>query len=380
MISKKRIVAYTLMSLVIFFIILLIIDSKYPEAIGDSWLVIHNFLQFIGEVFIFIFYYELPEFLFWNFIIMIGLMLTYIIAYNLTKKRRVGGSITCIMCMICWLIQFELIIIWGFLGLIINPTWAIQWKLILLIAFIPLFFLFIFIMSVLSDTLTFWADIIKDRREYSKLRYRIEKKNNVKLIHIDTEATRINTISSAIVYLLIEDVLHKEGESNAISRFIRSIITNILYEIATHFNFWPRFKNKIFRFVGMKIGRDCVISQFTRVDGLLPNLITIEDHTIIGVSSNLITHTFLDRGNLRAFLYGPIKICKFARIAANVTITPGVTIGEGAVVAAGSLVNKDIPPYTLVGGVPAEIIKKLDPETYLPRIEKDQWLRSKYFK
>ncbi|NVM28797.1 MAG: acyltransferase [Candidatus Helarchaeota archaeon] len=133
----------------------------------------------------------------------------------------------------------------------------------------------------------------------------------------------------------------------------------------------------LFRFVGLKIGRDVLISQFTRVDGLLPHLVTLEDHTAIGTSSNLITHTFIDRGDIRAFLYGPIKICKFARIGSNVTITPGVTIGEGAVVAAGSLVNKDVPPYTLAGGVPAKIIKELDPETYRARIEKDAALRSK---
>lgn len=44
-------------------------------------------------------------------------------------------------------------------------------------------------------------------------------------------------------------------------------------------------------------------------------------------------------------------------IGANSTILKGVTIGEGAVVAAGSVVNKDVPPYSIVGGVPAKVIK-----------------------
>lgn len=44
-------------------------------------------------------------------------------------------------------------------------------------------------------------------------------------------------------------------------------------------------------------------------------------------------------------------------IGANSTILKGVTIGEGAVVAAGSVVNKSVPPYSVVGGVPAKVIK-----------------------
>jgi len=300
------------------------------------------------------------------------LVVIFFIGYNTMKKRRVGGTIVTIMCVIGWLIQIELFIIWGLFGLISNPDWPIQWKLILLSVSIPLLFLFSFLLSILSDLISFWIDIIKERHDYSQLRYRIETENNIKMIHIDTDATQLHTIWSAAIYILIDDVLNKEIGPGAISRFIRSIVTNIFFEIATHFMFWPRFKNKIYRFIGLKIGQDCVISQYTKVDALLPNLITLEDNTAIGVSCNLITHTFRDRGGFRTFLYGPIRICKYARIASHVTITPGVTIGEGAVVATGSLVNKDVPPYTMVGGVPAKKIKEIDPETYHSRIEKEK--------
>ena len=55
----------------------------------------------------------------------------------------------------------------------------------------------------------------------------------------------------------------------------------------------------------------------------------------------------------------PIRICDKAWIGMNVIILKGVTVGEGAVVAAGSVVTKDVPAWTVVGGNPAQVIKKL---------------------
>ena len=52
---------------------------------------------------------------------------------------------------------------------------------------------------------------------------------------------------------------------------------------------------------------------------------------------------------------------KNAWLGMNVTICPGVTIGEYAVVAAGAVVTKDVPDHAVVGGVPAKVIKYLDP-------------------
>ncbi|MBR5521341.1 MAG: sugar O-acetyltransferase [Oscillospiraceae bacterium] len=58
----------------------------------------------------------------------------------------------------------------------------------------------------------------------------------------------------------------------------------------------------------------------------------------------------------------PIVIEDYVWIGANVTVMPGVTIGKHSVVAAGSVVTKDVPPDVIVGGAPAKIIKKLDIE------------------
>ena len=57
---------------------------------------------------------------------------------------------------------------------------------------------------------------------------------------------------------------------------------------------------------------------------------------------------------------GPIVIGKHVWLASKVTVLQGVTIGDFAVVAAGSVVTKDVPPYAVVGGVPAKVLRYLD--------------------
>ncbi|MBR5953815.1 MAG: sugar O-acetyltransferase [Methanobrevibacter sp.] len=63
------------------------------------------------------------------------------------------------------------------------------------------------------------------------------------------------------------------------------------------------------------------------------------------------------RGNLCP---SPIKIGNKVWIGSNATILPGVTIGDGAIIAAGAVVTKDVSKKTVVGGVPARLIKKID--------------------
>ena len=58
-------------------------------------------------------------------------------------------------------------------------------------------------------------------------------------------------------------------------------------------------------------------------------------------------------------LTAPVRICARAWIGAKAIIFPGVTVGEGAVVGAGSVVTKDVPPMTVVAGVPAKVIKQI---------------------
>jgi acetyltransferase-like isoleucine patch superfamily enzyme len=86
--------------------------------------------------------------------------------------------------------------------------------------------------------------------------------------------------------------------------------------------------------------------------------ITIEDNVQVGPRVNITSENHpLDPDNRKSLDLKPVLIKANAWIGAGATILPGVTVGENAVVAAGAVVNKDVPANTVVGGVPAKIIK-----------------------
>jgi acetyltransferase-like isoleucine patch superfamily enzyme len=88
--------------------------------------------------------------------------------------------------------------------------------------------------------------------------------------------------------------------------------------------------------------------------------ITIEDDVLIGPKVNLITENHpLNPNDRKSLICKPIVIKRNAWIGAAATILPGVTIGENSVVAAGALVTADVPPNTVVGGIPAKNIKNI---------------------
>lgn len=91
--------------------------------------------------------------------------------------------------------------------------------------------------------------------------------------------------------------------------------------------------------------------------------ITIGDGSLIGHNVVLATinHDLNPRNN-RKNHYAPITIGNHVWIGSNATILPGVIIGDWAVVAAGAVVTKDVPAYTVVGGVPAKVLKAIENE------------------
>jgi len=103
--------------------------------------------------------------------------------------------------------------------------------------------------------------------------------------------------------------------------------------------------------------------------------ITLGDNVLIGPKVNLVTINHpVDPALRRSTYCAPIVIKKNAWLGVSVSVMPGVTIGENAIVAANSVVTKDVAANTLVGGIPAKVIKTID-EAIAADAEKRQALQ-----
>ena len=125
---------------------------------------------------------------------------------------------------------------------------------------------------------------------------------------------------------------------------------------------WNRARIQMQRWRGVNIGKNVHIGTDVILDYPYPYFITIEDGTSLAGNDYVLAHsTPLEyHKNCVESYVAPVIIHRNVWVGINVTILPGVEIGEGAIIAAGSVVNKDVPANTLVGGVPAKIIKKLN--------------------
>lgn len=118
------------------------------------------------------------------------------------------------------------------------------------------------------------------------------------------------------------------------------------------------------RWRGVKIGKGVYIGHEVMFDRVFTDQISIGDNTSVGDRTIITAHANIPSDTILKKLY-PRKISKTTIgkgvwIMPNVTIIPGVVIGDESVIATGSVVTKDVPPRTLVGGVPAKVLKDLN--------------------
>jgi len=113
---------------------------------------------------------------------------------------------------------------------------------------------------------------------------------------------------------------------------------------------------------GASIGRRCKVSSHTFIcEG-----VALEDGVFVGhgvmFTNDLFPRAVAGDGTMQTdadWTVVPTRVKAGASIGSNATIVAGITIGEGAMVGAGAVVTKDVPPYTVVAGVPARVLRRV---------------------
>ncbi len=116
-------------------------------------------------------------------------------------------------------------------------------------------------------------------------------------------------------------------------------------------------KNWLYKtFLGMEIGKETSFALMVMLDVMFPEKISVGRNTVIGYNTTILAHEYL----IKEYRLGAVEIGTEVMIGANTTILPGVKIGDGAIVSAGTLVHKDVPDGAFVGGNPMRIIYTKD--------------------
>ncbi len=132
------------------------------------------------------------------------------------------------------------------------------------------------------------------------------------------------------------------------------VVVNFLVIYACRFLPSLALKRALLRLLGMKVGRNVSIGLGATFDIFFPELIEIGDNSVIGYNAAILAHEFL----VHEWRRGRVRIGRDVMLGAKCLVLPGVEIGDGATIAAYSLVNRDVPPGAFAAGVPARVRRR----------------------
>ena len=148
---------------------------------------------------------------------------------------------------------------------------------------------------------------------------------------------------------------YEETQKRTLGQKLRKI-RNTIYMLLAYSCPNNKMRQWMHRRRGVHIGKNVYLGMFCFLDNLHPEYIYIEDNASINAGTMILTHFNPMKRYAAVFQaqMAPVLIKEGAIVAVRSTIMPGVSIGKNSVVSAGSVVEKDVPDYTMVKGVPAK--------------------------
>jgi acetyltransferase-like isoleucine patch superfamily enzyme len=127
-----------------------------------------------------------------------------------------------------------------------------------------------------------------------------------------------------------------------------------------------KLRPSLMRRMGCKVGKGCFIGDHVRIDQGHADMITLEDSVSVASGTRLLchqrdfTHYYVGSDYMKlGYTIKPVVLKKGCLVGMESFVMPGVTVGEGAIVGAGSLVAKDIPAWTVAVGRPAKVVREI---------------------
>jgi acetyltransferase-like isoleucine patch superfamily enzyme len=140
------------------------------------------------------------------------------------------------------------------------------------------------------------------------------------------------------------------------AKSVPRVVVNYLFVLVARLAPFLPVKAWALRRIGVTVGTGVSWGLEATPDVFWPELVTLEDDCIVGYDAVLLCHEFLQE----EYRTGEVVVGERAMVGAKAVVLPGVEIGDGAQVAANSLVAEDVPPGATVAGVPAEVVREPD--------------------